>query len=402
MSDVKTEESRAGPLRDVRAIELGQLIAGPFCGQVLADMGADVIKVEPPGQGDPMRAWGKGEHPVWWAIAARNKRCVTLNLREPEGQALVKELVSGADILIENFRPGTLEKWGIGPDVLLALNPSLVIVRVSGFGQTGPYSDRAGYASVGEAFGGFRYLNGYADRPTTRAGISIGDSLAALFACNAALAALHHARQTSEGQVIDATIYESVLNVMESTVAEYSVNGYTRERSGSFLPGIAPSNAYPCKDGEVVIGANQDNLFARLSIAIGNPEWAEDPKFKTHRARGDNQIELDEMISVWTREHTVTEVDAAMYGASIPCGPIYRAKDMLEDPHYAARETIVDVPHPEFENLKMQNISPKFSKTPGAIRWPGPTELGAHNEDVFGELGIDMAKQKDLKERGII
>lgn len=395
-------QKRSGPLTDVRAIELGQLIAGPFCGQLLADMGADVIKVEPPGQGDPMRAWGKGEHPVWWAIAARNKRCVTLNLRETEGQDLLKELLAGADILIENFRPGTLEKWGLSPDELLKLKPDLVVVRVSGFGQTGPYSERAGYASVGEAFGGFRYLNGFPDRPTTRAGISIGDSLAAIFACNAALAALHHARRTGEGQVIDASIYESVLNVMEATVPEYTVNGYTRERSGSYLTGIAPSNAYPCADGEIVIGANQDNLFARLAKAIGNPDWAENPKFKTHRARGDHQIELDEMISQWTRAHTVAAVEKIMCEATIPCGPIYRAKDMLVDPHYAERESIIEVHHEAFDNLKMPNVAPKFSKTPGKVRWAGPPELGTHNREVFQELGLCRDRQAALKERGII
>ncbi|MCL4160020.1 UNVERIFIED_CONTAM: hypothetical protein GTU68_017787 [Idotea baltica] len=365
-------------------------------------MGADVIKVEPPGQGDPMREWGRGEKPVWWAVAARNKRCITLNLREPDGQRILKQLLQNADILIENFRPGTLEKWGLGPNTLHALNSKLVITRVSGFGQSGPYSQRAGYASVGEAMGGFRYVNGYPDRPTTRAGISIGDSLAAMFACNASLAALHHAARTGEGQIIDATIYESVLSVMEATVAEYAVNGVTRERSGSYLPGIAPSNAYPCADGEIVIGANQDSLFRRLSDAMGHPEWAGNPRYATHRARGEHQEELDAVIAEWTRTRSVAEVDAAMEAAAIPCGPIYRAADMLNDPHFQARDTIIDVEHTSLPGLKMQNVFPRMSKTQGEVRWPGPEKLGQHNDDVFAELGLGAAELSALRDKGVI
>jgi formyl-CoA transferase len=402
IGDFIVTTQRQGPLSDIRVIELGQLIAGPFCGQLLADMGADVIKVEPPGQGDPMREWGRGEKPVWWAIAARNKRCITLNLRGQDGQRILKQMLQDADILIENFRPGTLEKWELAPDTLHALNPRLIITRVSGFGQTGPYHKRAGYASVGEAMGGFRYVNGYPDRPTTRAGISIGDSLAATFACNATLAALHHAARTGEGQVIDATIYESVLSVMEATVAEYAVNGVTRERSGSYLPGIAPSNAYPCSDGEIVIGANQDNLFARLAKAVGRPEWAKDERYATHRARGDHQEQLDGLIADWTRTRTLAEVDKVMESAGIPCGPIYRAADMLDDPHFQARETIIDVEHADLPNLKMQNVFPRMSKTQGEVRWPGPAELGAHNEEVFAEFGLTPEELVHLRAKGVV
>lgn len=395
-------KERQGPLTHIRVIELGQLIAGPFCGQLLADMGADVIKVEPPGKGDPMREWGRGEYPLWWTVCARNKKCVTANLREPEGQDIIKRLVKEADILIENFRPGTMEKWGLDYDTLSAINPGLIMVRVSGYGQTGPYSSRAGYASVGEAMGGMRHLAGYPDRPTVRSGLSIGDSLAATYACIGALSALEHRNQTGEGQIVDSAIYEAVLNVMEATIPEYTVSDHIRERSGSKLPSIAPSNVYDCKDGSFIIGANQDTVFKRLCKAMGQPELATNERYATHVPRGDNQDELDALINDWTKTKTMEEVDALMIENGVPAGRVYRAPDMLDDPHFKAREAIVDVNHPKWENLKMQNVFPKLSKTPGEIRWSGP-EFGEHTDDVYADL-LNMTEDEiqALRDRGII
>ena len=400
-SNSATDE-RCGPLTDVRVIELGQLIAGPFCGQLLADFGADVIKVEPPGKGDPMREWGRGEYPLWWTICARNKRCVTADLRAPEGQDIVRRLIREADILIENFRPGTMEKWGLGYEALKAINPRIIMVRVSGYGQTGPYSPRAGYASVGEAMGGMRYLSGYPDRPSSRTGLSIGDSLAATFACVGALAALHERDRTGEGQVVDSAIYEAVLNIMEATIPEYAVSNYIRTRSGSKLPNVAPSNVYECKDGEYLIAANQDTVFRRLCEAIDMPELAEDERFATHTARGVNQDLLDSIIGEWASRRTMDEIEALMVKAAVPAGKIYRAPEMLADPHFAAREAIIDVEHPKWKSLKMQNVFPKLSRTPGKVRWAGP-EYGAHTEEVYRDaLGMSDEEIADLKARGII
>jgi len=395
--------SRKGPLTDIRLIELGQLIAGPFCGQLMADMGADVIKVEPPGQGDPMRVWGRGDYPLWWTVCARNKRVVTANLREPEGQDLVRRLVAEADMLLENFRPGTLERWGLDYETLSEINPGLIMIRVSGYGQTGPYSGRAGYASIGEAMGGMRYLCGEPDRQPSRAGLSIGDSLAATYACMGALAALHHRDRTGEGQVIDASIFESILNVMEATVPEYSVSNHIRERSGATLPNVAPSNIYKCKDGIFLIAANQDTVFRRLCTVIGQPELADDERYSTHTARGANMEELDRIINEWTVTRTVADVDSLMQEAGVPAGRIYRAPDMIEDPHFQARESIVNMPTDEWPDLKMQNIFPKMSKTQGEIRWTGNKTLGAHNKEVYGELlGMSDEELATLTEKSII
>ena len=395
--------SRKGPLTDIRLIELGQLIAGPFCGQLMADMGADVIKVEPPGQGDPMRVWGRGDYPLWWAVCARNKRVVTANLREPEGQDLVRRLVAEADMLLENFRPGTMERWGLDYETLSEINPGLIMIRVSGYGQTGPYSGRAGYASIGEAMGGMRYLCGEPDRQPSRAGLSIGDSLAATNACVGALAALHHRDRTGEGQVIDASIFESVLNVMEATVPEYSVSNHIRERSGATLPNVAPSNIYNCMDDIFLIAANQDTVFGRLCTVIGQPELADDERYRTHIARGANMAELDRIINTWTGTRTVADVDKLMQEAGVPAGRIYRAPDMIEDPHFQARESIVNMPTDEWPDLKMQNIFPKMSKTQGEIRWTGNNTLGAHNKEVYGELlGLSDEELATLTEKSII
>ena len=394
---------RKGPLTDIRLVELGQLLAGPFCGQLMADMGADVIKVEPPGQGDPMRVWGRGDYPLWWTVCSRNKRVVTANLREAEGQALVRRLISQSDMVLENFRPGTMERWGLGYEELSKENPGLIMIRVSGYGQSGPYAKRAGYAAIGEAMGGMRYLCGEPDRQPSRAGLSIGDTLAATFACNGALAALHHREKTGEGQVIDASIFESVLNVMEATIPEYTVSGYIRERSGSTLPNVAPSNIYDCSDGIFLIAANQDTVFKRLTAIMGQPELAEDERFSSHTARGANMKVLDDIINEWTKTKTVAEVEALMQEAGVPAGKIYRAPEMLEDPHYEARNAIVDAPTADWPDLKMQNIFPKMSKTQGEIRWTGPDTLGAHNQEVYGGLlGLTAGELAELEANGII
>ncbi len=397
-----TDRSNHGPLADIRVLELGQLIAGPFCGQLLGDMGAEIIKLEPPGIGDAMRDWGRGV-PVWWSVIARNKKSATLNLREPRGQQLLRDLVVHADILIENFRPGTMEKWGLGYPELAAINRGLIMVRVSGFGQTGPYAERAGYGSVGEAMGGIRYLAGDPDRPPVRVGLSIGDSLAATFACVGALAALHHRTNSGLGQVVDSAIYEAVLAMMESTVPEYTAGGFIRERSGAILPKTAPSNVYPTKTGEmIVMGANQDSVFARLCDAMQRAELARDPRFVDHVARGENQAELDALISAWSGTLDAEPLLQRLNDFGVPAGRIYRAPDMLSDPHFAARRSIVDVPHPQFEDLKMQDVFPRMSATQGTVRWPGPA-LGAHNDEIYGGLlGLDEAARAALVRDGVI
>jgi formyl-CoA transferase len=392
-----------GALDGLRVVEMGQLLAGPFCGQLLGDMGADVIKVEPPGAGDPMRDWGQGDTKVNWEVIARNKRSVSINLRVPEGQDIVRKLAAKADILIENFKPGTMEKWGLGPDALLVINPRLIIARMSGYGQTGPYSDRAGFGGIGEAMGGWRYIVGEPDRPPSRMGISIGDTLTATFGCMGVLAALHVRDRTGQGQVVDAALYESVLQVMESIVPEYDLMGLIRERSGSILPGIAPSNVYSCKDGEYMIGANKDSLWRRLAEAMGRPELGDDPRYATHLARGTNQLELDELINTWTRTLTVDALDALMTQCSIPAGRVYRAPEMIADPHFQAREAIIDVETERYGTLKMQNAFPKLSVTPSSVRHPAPSKVGQHNEDVFGELlGMSAHDIEALQAAGIM
>ena len=408
VSDTGDTPAPSGALAGLRVIELGQLIAGPFCGQLLGDMGAEVIKVEPPGEngkrgGDPMRDWGRGDAKLWWEVVSRNKKSVSANLRVPAGQDLVRRLAATADILIENFKPGTLEKWGLGPDVLMAENPRLIVVRVSGYGQTGPYSGRAGFGGIGEAMGGWRAIVGDADRPPSRMGVSIGDSLAATYGCMGALAALHARERTGRGQIVDSALYEAVLQVMESLVPEYQVAGIVRERSGSVLPGIAPSNVYPCADGEYLIGANQDAVFARLCAAIGQPGLATDPRYVDHVSRGRNQAELDALIADWTRSRTVGEVEAAMLAHSVPAGTIYRAPEMLADPHFAAREALVEVETAQWGRVKMQNSFPKLSATPSSVRTAAPSRVGEHNEAVYGELlGLDADALAALKQAGAI
>lgn len=405
MSEVKQDAvvANTGPLKGLRVVEMGQLIAGPFCGQLLGDMGAEIIKIEPPKIGDPMRAWGRGDYPLWWEVVARNKKSVSADLRVPEGQDLARRLIATADILIENFRPGTLEKWGLSPQDLMKDHPGLIIVRVSGYGQTGPYSDRAGFGGIGEAMGGWRHIVGDPDRAPSRMGISIGDSLAATYGCLGALAALRHRDQTGQGQVVDSSLYESVLQVMESMIPDYTTTGYIRERSGSFLPGIAPSNVYKCKDGDYLIGANQDTVFGRLCAAMERPELAKDPRYIDHINRGKNQLELDALIEDWTKTLTVDELEALMIKAGVPAGKIYRAPEMLADPHFAAREAIIDVAHPRWGTLKMQNVFPKLSATPGNVRSIAPQTVGQDNAEVYGSiLGLTATELADLQTRGLI
>ena len=397
-----------GPLAGIRVVEMGQLIAGPFCGQLLGDMGAEIIKVEPPAAngkagGDPMRVWGRGDFPLWWEVVARNKKSVSADLRNPEAQALVRKLIATADILIENFRPGTLEKWGMSPAALHAENPGLIIVRVSGYGQTGPYSDRAGFGGIGEAMGGWRAIVGDPDRPASRMGVSIGDSLAATYGCMGALAALRHRDQTGEGQVVDSSLYEAVLQVMESLVPEYAASGYVRDRSGSILPGIAPSNVYPTRDGEYLIGANQDTVFGRLCTAMGRPELAKDPRYVDHISRGRNQTELDNLIADWTRTLTIDEVEALMIEHGVPAGKLYRPQDMIDDPHFQAREALIDVPSERWGSVKMQNVFPKLSKTPGGVRRAAPATVGQDNDQVYGDVrGMSGDEVAALTARGVI
>ena len=397
------QTENTGSLKGLKVVEMGQLIAGPFCGQLLGDLGAEVIKVEPPGKGDPMREWGRGDTPLWWEVIARNKLSVSADLRKSEGQDLVRRLILKADVLIENFRPGALERWNLDPAELLAANPRLVALRVSGYGQTGPYAQRTGFGGIGEAMGGWRYVVGEPDRPPSRMGISIGDTLAATYGCVGVLAALRHRDQTGRGQIVDSAIYEAVLQVMESLVPDYSVMGYVRERSGSILPGLAPSNVYRCSDGDYLIGANQDAIFGRLCEAMGQPDLAKDERYASHTARGLHQAELDELIETWTRTKTVEEVEALCVAHAIPAGKVYRALEMLADPHFAAREAIVEVPHPTFGKVMMQNAFPKLSATPSGVRRPAPREVGQDNAEIYGrELGLGAEELAALKAAGII
>jgi crotonobetainyl-CoA:carnitine CoA-transferase CaiB-like acyl-CoA transferase len=390
-----------GALDGLRLIEMGQLIAGPFCGQLMADHGAEVIKIEPPVVGDAMRSWGQGV-PLWFSVVGRNKKSITLNLREKEGQEIAKKLAGKSDFLLENFRPGTLEKWGLGWEELHALNEALIMIRVSGYGQTGPYSSRAGYGGIGEAMGGMRYVAGEPDRPPSRAGLSIGDSLAATYACLGAMMALNHRHNTGQGQIVDSAIYEAVLAMMESTVPEYTVTGHIRERTGSILPKIAPSNVYPTRDGSVLVAGNQDSVWKRMAAMMGMAELGEDPRYNSHVARGERQAELDELIAKWTSERSSAEILTLCEDHGVPAGNMYRAPEMLDDPQFQARESLIAVDHPEHDNFMMQNVAPKLSETPGEVRTVGPA-LGAHNEAIYGELlGMDARAQADLAERGII
>ncbi|WP_083749313.1 CaiB/BaiF CoA-transferase family protein [Frankia sp. CcI49] len=395
-----------GPLAGLRVLELGQLIAGPFCGQLLGDYGAEVIKIEDPAGGDPMRRWGHTDGtaaPVHWSVLARNKRSFGCDLRSPDGQDLVRRLALTADIVVENFRPGTLERWGLGYDELSAANPGLIMVRVTGFGQTGPYAGRAGYGSIGEAMGGIRHLMGEPDRPPSRSGLSIGDSLAGTLGALGAVAAVVERASSGRGQVVDCALYEAVLAMSESLVADYAAFGHVRERTGSVLPGVAPSNVYPTSDGaDLLIAANQDTVFRRLAAAMDQPALADDPDYATHADRGRRQQALDDIITAWTSTLTRREVEDRCLAHAVPVGLIYRAPEMLDDPHFAARRSIVDVEvGADGTTLPMQAVVPRFGRTPARIRWAGPP-LGDATDELLAEIDVDADTVADLRRRGVI
>ncbi len=392
------------PLKGIKVIELGTLIAGPFCSRILAEFGAEVIKIEAPDGGDQIRQWRKLHEgtSLWWYVQSRNKKSVTVNLRAPEGQEIVRRLAAGADIVIENFRPGALEKWNLGWEQLSQINPRLIMVRLSGYGQTGPYRDRPGFGTVAEAMGGMRYVTGYADRPPVRLGISIGDSIASLYGVIGAMMALHHRGSSGRGQMVDVALYEAVFSLMESLVPEFDVLGFIRERAGNALPGIVPSNTYPTRDGKfVIIGANNDSIFKRMMTAIGRADLAGDPQLATNAGRVPRTEELDSAIADWTRQHDLEQVLAALEKAEVPSGKVYDAADIVNDLHFAARGMIEQHRLPDGKPVKLPGIVPKLSATPGATAWLGP-ELGAHNAEILSALGYDAAAQKELKERGII
>ena len=394
-----------GPLTGVRVLELGNFIAGPFAGQLLGDYGADVIKVEAPDGGDPMRHWGvtRDGDSLWWPAIARNKRSIVLDLRHEPGRRVAAQLAERCDVVLENFRPGTLDRWGLGYDVLSARNPKLVMVHISGFGQTGPLAGQAGFGSVGEAMGGIRYTTGSPDRPPSRAGISLGDALASAFGVMGTLAALLQARESGRGQEVDVAIYEAVAALMESTMADYELGGVVRTRSGSVLKGVAPSNVYPTKDGaEVVIAANADSVFVRLCEAMGRPELAQDPRYATHNPRGDNAAELDAVIGGWTAAATCDELLATLETYGVPAGRIFTAPDMLTDPQYLAREMVRRVTSAQGWEVPMTGIVPRFTATPGTIRHAGP-RLGEHTDEVLAEvLGLDGTAIEELRDAGVL
>jgi formyl-CoA transferase len=399
----------AGPLAGLRLIELGTLLAGPFAGRLLGDLGADVIKIEPPGKPDPLRDWGQARYEgrsLFWPVQSRNKKCVTLNLREPRGQELLLELVRVSDVVTENFRPGTLERWNLGYDRLSEANPGIVLARISGYGQTGPYAGRAGYASVAEAMGGLRYINGFPGEAPPRAGISLGDSLAAMFAAQGILAALYRrtASPDGRGQVVDVSLMESCFALLEGAVPEYDRLGIVRPPSGTGLKGVAPSNIFKSRDGTwMVIAANQDNVFRRLCDAIGRPELADDERFVTHRVRGENQEELERIVADWAAQHDARDVDTKLNAAGVVCGPIHTIADIFEDPQFAAREMLVEHEDPEFGTYVGPGIVPKFSETPGAVRWSATWKDGSHNEEVYcGLLGLSESELHELEEQGVV
>ncbi|MGH6623773.1 MAG: CaiB/BaiF CoA transferase family protein [Burkholderiaceae bacterium] len=393
-----------GVLAGVRVIELGQLIAGPFCGKVLGDFGADVIKIETPGEGDPLRGWRmiKDGTSVWWQVQSRNKRSVAIDLRQPRGQDLVRRLIANADVLVENFRPGTLEGWGLGWDTLSALNSGLVMLRISGYGQTGPYRDRPGFAAIAEAMGGLRHLTGEPGRVPVRVGVSIGDTLAALHGVIGVLLALYqHKVNGGPGQVIDVALTESVLNVMESLIPEYSAFGVVREAAGSALPGIAPSNAYACRDGFVIIAGNGDSIFKRLMGAIERPDLAVDPGLAGNTGRVARVAEIDRAIEAWTTPRSITDVLSAMEAARVPVGRVYTAKDIHEDPHFRARGMIERQETRDGYAVDVTGIVPKLAVTPGTVRLAAP-RLGEDTDSVLREIGVTADELKVLRADGIV
>jgi formyl-CoA transferase len=380
-----------GPLNGVRVIEMGSLIAGPYAGAVLAQFGAEVIKIEPPGIGDPLRKWRKmdGDTSLWWYSQSRNKKSLTLNLKDPDAQEVLRDLVKDAEVLVENFRPGTLEKWNLGWEVLSAINPKLVMLRVSGYGQTGSFAGKPGFAAIAEAIGGLRYLIGYPDRAPVRTGVSIGDTLASLYGVIGTMMALRHAEQTGEGQVVDVSLIESVLAVTESLVPEYGVDGTVRERTGSSLPGIAPSNTYLTQDGRyLVLAANGDSIFQRLMHAIGRPDVANDERFKHNDGRAAASDELDEILGSWSESVTLAEALDILEQAAVPASGINSVAEVFEDEQFKARGSIEHYELQSGLDLYMPAAVPRLTKTPGSTRWLGP-KLGEHNRDVLEALGLD-------------
>lgn len=397
-----------GPLDGIRVVEVGTLISGPFAGRLLGDMGAEVVKIEPPGSPDPLRTWGQAEvdgHHFFWTIHARNKKAVTLNLREPKGRELFLDLVEKSDVIVENFRPGTLEKWNLGYDVLRERNRGIILVRVSGYGQTGPDSHKAGYASVAEAASGLRHMNGFPGGPPPRLALSLGDTLAGMFAAQGALAALYRRSVTGEGQVVDAALTEACLAVQESTIPDYDVGGVVRGPSGTRLEGIAPSNIYPTADGSwVVVAANQDTVFRRLCGAMGQPKLATDERFADHVSRGRNQDAIDEIIAAWAAERQPAEIIATLSEAGVISGPINTVAEVVTDPQLVSRGMIADHWDERIErNVKGPGVVPVLSETPGTIRSGGSLTPGQHNDEVYGELLGRSADELDaLREEGIL
>ncbi|ANY08089.1 CoA-transferase [Pseudonocardia sp. HH130630-07] len=401
-----TATASGGPLAGLRVLETGSLIAGPFCAQLLGDFGAEVIKLEDPGAGDPMREWGHRHpsgHSLSWPVIARNKKSVTCNLRRREGQEILRGLAEHADVLVENFRPGTMERWGCGYADLSRVNPGLIMTRVTGYGQTGPYAGRAGFGAIGEAMGGIRYLTGEPGRPTSRIGVSLGDSLAGTFAALGTVMAVVNRQRTGVGQVVDSAIYEAVLALMEASLPEWELAGFQRERSGSTLPGVAPSNVYPSRDGaEVLIAGNRDTVFRRLAEALGRTDWLDDERFATHTARGAHGAELDGQIAAITATRDSEELLDALHEAGVPAGLAYRSEDMLRDPHFAARQAIVRLTHPALGPFPMQNVVPRLSGTPGRVAALGP-ELGEHTDEVLSAvLGTAPERLHELRAQGIV
>ena len=397
----------AGPLAGIRVIECGVLLAGPFCARLLADFGAEVIKVEAPGKGDPMRTVGQSlvdGKSLWWPGIARNKKCISLNLRDPQGQEMLRRLVAQSDVLVENFRPGVFEEWGLGYETLRAANPGLVFARVSGYGQTGPYREKPGFAAVAEAFGGLRHLVGFPDRPPCRVGISLGDSLAGMFAALGVLMALYNRDvHGGSGQIIDTALYEAVFAVLEATLTEYDRTGYERTRTGTLLPGFAPSNLYPCKNGQwIVIAANTDGLFTRLCTLMEREDLLTDERFATQVVRAENREEIDAIVSDWTAGYELSALLPRVEAATIPAGPVFSIADIIDDPHFRARDMLLSLHDRVLGELKVPGIVPKLSATPGAARWLGP-DIGAHNQQVYAELlNASPTELADWSARGLI